>query len=326
MEKEEFKLAFNEVLTERALRQELPDRGVSGWNEAQIKVIRKNLKPWVETQTRSELPELLRTEFSTKLLDGYTEHVALWPQVFDYLPITKKDIDLPGLKGIHFWEIASGEEKKFIGPRSGKATLEPKKYACLMGFSDEMIEDCEIDLIGWCIRMVGHRAKQKEDEIAFGAFTTRGASMNANTTTGLSAAALESAIGILLNRTITAQNYTERDPITPDVLIIDPTHIFRARELIQATLTVAANIAGTTAAGGTNVFQNVLNTVVSPYIDSTYYYIGKAKVFGGAIFCRRKELTVKSWEDLLRDTQNRNAFMRFTADVCEPDKWCRTAY
>jgi len=326
MTKQEFKVMLNEVAIEKNRNDQLPLEGVSGWTEAQSKVIRKYLKPWVETQTRSELPELLRTEFSTKLLDGYTEHTALWPQVFDYMTITKKDVDLPGLKGIHFWEISSGEEKKFIGPTSGEATLEPKKYACLLGFSDEMIEDCEIDLIGWCIRMVGHRAKQKEDEIAFGSLTTRGGNMNANATTTLSAAALQAAIGTLLNRTITSQGYTERDPITPDTIVVDPTHLYTAMELINTTLTVAANIGGTVAPGGTNVLQNVLNIVVTPYIDSTYYYIGKAKVFGGALFCRRKPLTVKSWEDLLRDTQNKNAHMRFTADIVEPDKWVRTAY
>jgi len=323
MTKQEFKLAFNEVLTDSILNQDLPERGVSGWSEVQKRVVKKLIR---EAQTRSELSELLRTEFSTKLLDGYIEHKVLWPQVFDLINITKKDVDLPGLKGIHVWEISSGEEKKFIGPTSGEATLEPKKYACLLGFTEEMLEDCEIDLMGWCLRMVGHRFKQKEDEIAFTAFTTRGGSMNANTTTTLSAAALQSALAILMNRTVTSQGYTERDPITPDTLIVDPTHLYTARELIHTTLTVTANLGGTTAAGGTNVLQNVLNIVVTPYIDDDYYYIGKAKVFGGALFCRRKQLEVKNWEDLLRDTENVRAKARWTADIVEPNKWVRTAY
>ena len=323
MNKQEVKVALNEALAEIALKQKLPDRGVSGWNEAQRKVIKKLL---YEARTRSEMPELLRTEFDAKLLDGYTEHTALWPQVFDLITTTKKEVELPGLKGIHVWKTESGEEKKFTGPISGKAVLAPDKYECLVGFTEEMIEDSEIDIMGWTLRMVGHRFKQKEDEVAFGAFTTRRSSMNSNTTTGLNAAALESAIAILLNRTVTAGGRTERDPIAPDVILVDPTHLYQARELINTSLTVTANISGTVAAGGTNVFQNVLNIITSPYIDSDYYYIGKAKVGGGAIFCRRSQLGVKNWEDLLRDTENVRAKARFTADIAEPDKWVATSY
>jgi len=326
LDKKEFKLALNEVLTEQALHQQLPEKGVSGWNEAQKKVVVKYFKPWYEARTRSEMPEILRTEFNTKLLDGYTEHVALWPQVFDMITTTKKQVELPGLKGIHVWKIISGEEKKFTGPISGKAVMEPDKYACLLGFTEEMLEDCEVDIMGWCLRMVGHRFKQKEDEVAFGSFTTRGGNMNQNTNTGLTAVALQSAIGALLNRTITANGRTERDPITPDTIIVDPTHLYTARELLNTTLTVAANLAGANAPGGSNVFQNILNIVCTPYIDSDYYYIGKAKVFGGAIFCRRTQLEVKNWQDLLNDTENTRAKARFTADVVEPDKWVRTAY
>jgi len=326
LNKQEFKLAINEVLTDKVLNQRLPEKGISDWTETQKKVVAKNFKPWYEARTRSEMPEILRTEFNTKLLDGYIEHVALWPQVFDMITTTKKQVELPGLKGIHVWEIISGEEKKFTGPVSGKAVMEPKKYACLLGFTEEMLEDCEVDIMGWCLRIVGHRFKQKEDEAAFGAFTTRGGSMTANTGTGLSAPSLQTAIGLLLNRTITANARTEKDPITPDTIIIDPTHLYTARELIQTTLTVAANLAGANAPGGTNIFQNVLNIVCTPYIDSDYYYIGKAKVFGGAIFCRRTNLEVKNWQDLLNDTENTRAKARFVADVVEPDKFVRTAY
>lgn len=215
MTKQEFKVAFNEVLMEQALAP-IPNQGVSLWSEKQVKVLSKIFKPWYEARSRSEMPELLRTAFDTKLLDGYKEHVNLWPQVFDYMTITKKDVDLPGLKGIHVWEISSGEEKKFIGPCPGEATLTPKKYVSMIPFTEEMLDDCEIDLMGWTLRMIGHRHKQKEDEIAFGAVTTRGGSMNANTGTGLNPAALEAGMAILLNRTVTCQGYTERDLIMVD--------------------------------------------------------------------------------------------------------------
>ena len=212
MTKQEFKVAFNEVLTEKALAP-IPNQGVSLWNEAQIKVLKRL---WREARSTSEMPELLVNAFNTKLLDGYKEHTVLWPQIFDYMTITKKDVDLPGLKGIHVWEISSGEEKKFIGPCPGEATLEPKKYVSMIPFTEEMLDDCEMDLMGWTLRMMGHRHKQKEDEIAFGQVTTRGGRMNANTSTGLNAAALEAAIAIFMNRTISCQGYDERDPIMVD--------------------------------------------------------------------------------------------------------------
>jgi len=312
--------------TELISVQDLRETAVqtSGWTEAQQRVIRKLLK---EARTTSEMPELLRTAFNTKLLDGYMEHVALWPQVFDLVTMTKgKEIDFPGLKGIHVYEAISGQEKHFTGPVSGEATMKPRKFECLLGFTEEMLEDAEVDVMGWCLRVVGHRFKQKEDEIAFGAFTTRGASMNQNTNTGLNAAALESAIATLMNRTVTAGGRAERDPIAPDVIIVDPTHLYQARELINTSLTVTANIGGTVAAGGTNVFQNVLNIICSPYVDSDYYYIGKAKTGGGCVFLRRLMLQIKQWQDLLRDTENARAKARFDADILEPDKWVRTEY
>lgn len=323
MTKEEFKVAFNEVIGERALAP-IPNQGVSLWSEAQIKVLKRL---WNEARSTSEMPELLVNAFNTKLLDGYKEHEVLWPQIFDYITITKKDVDLPGLKGIHVFEVSSGEEKKFIGPCPGEATLTPKKYVSMIPFTEEMLDDSEIDLMGWTLRMMGHRHKQKEDEIAFGAVTTRGGSMNANTSTGLNAAALEAGMAILLNRTITCQGYTERDPITANFLLVDPTHLMQAKELINTSLTVVPNIAATaTTTGGTNVFQNILNIIVTPHIDSTYYYMGMAKVFGGALFCRRKPVTVQNWADMLRDVENVKAKCRFTADIVEPDKFVRTAY
>ena len=222
MTKQEIKIAFNEFLMERSLAP-IANQGISMWSEAQVRVLRKNFRHWQAARSTSEMPELLVNAFNTKLLDGYKEHINLWPQIFDYITITKKDVDLPGLKGIHVWEISSGEEKKFIGPCPGEATLTPKKYVSMIPFTEEMLDDCEIDLMGWTLRMVGHRHKQKEDEIAFAAVTTRGGSMNANTSTGLNPAALEAGMAILLNRTITCQSYTERDPITANFLLVDPT-------------------------------------------------------------------------------------------------------
>jgi len=130
----------------------------------------------------------------------------------------------------------------------------------------------------------------------------------------------------LANRTVTSGGYAERDPVTADTIVVDPTHLFTARELVNTTLTVAANLAAANAPGGSNVFQNVLNVVVTPYIDSTYYYIGKARIFGGALFCRRQEVTVTNWNDMLRDVENVKSKARYSADVVEPDKWCATAY
>jgi len=295
----------------------------SGWTEAQCEVIEKLI---MEARTTSELPELLRTAFSTKLLDGYEEHIALWPQVFDVITMTKGNtIDIPGLKGIHVYEAVSGEEKDFTGPIGGEAKMAPRKYECLIGFTEEMLEDAEVDVMGWCLRKIGHRFKQKEDEIAFTALTTRGGSMAAGAG-GLTAAGLQAAYAALLNRTVTAGGRTEREPITPDTIVVDPTHLYTTRELINTTLTVAVNTAAGTGNAGSNVFQNILNIVCSPYIDDDYYYVGKAKTDGGAIFLRRLELQIKNWEDLLRDTENVRAKARFDADILEPDKWCRTAY
>ncbi len=300
--------------------------GGSGWNEAQAGVLIKKFIEWKEARTGTELPEILRTAFNTRILEGYDEHQTLWPLVFDQINITAKDVDLPNLKGIHIYEVTDSEEKHFSAPQSGKAVMEPKKYVGMVPFSQEMIDDAEIDLMGWTLRILGHRHKQNEDYISFATFNTRGGSMSTNATTGLNAAALEAALATLSNRTVTSGGYAERDPIVADVLICDPTRLFQARELVNTSLTVVNNIGGTIAAGGSNIFQNVLNIIATPYTDTTYYYIGKARIFGGALFCRRQELMVDNWEDMLRDVQNVKAKQRFISDIIEPDKWCRTAY
>ncbi len=319
----------DKVMSTKDMNEAL-SRGTSGWNEAQIRVLQRLL---TEARVTSEVPELLRTAFNTKLLDGYAEYTAMWPRVFDTLTLTKgKAVDLPGLKGIHIYKSgaqASGEtgrEVRHTGPVSGEAKMEVDKYECIVGFDEDMLEDIEVDLMGWFLRMVGHRFKQKEDYVAFASVTTRGGSMTANTATGLTAASIASAIALEMNRTYTANNYTEREPIAPDTIIVDPTHLYTAQEILNTTLTVTTNMAGTTAAGGSNVFQNILNIVSTPYIDSDYYYIGKARTFGGCLFLRRLMLQIKNWEDLLRDTENTRAKARFDADVVEPDKWVRTAY
>ncbi len=300
--------------------------GASGWNEAQVKSLEKTLIEWKEARSRSEMPEILRTAFNTRILEGYDEHRVLWPLVFDKITITKKDVDLPNLKGIHIWEVSDSEEKGFSGPQSGKATMVPKKYVGMVPFSEEMLDDAEIDLMGWTLRILGHRHKQKEDDISFASMTARGGAMTANTGTTLSASSLQSALALLANRTVTSGGYAERDPVTADTLIVDPGNLFTARELVNTTLTVAANLAGANAPGGSNVFQNVLNIISTPYIDSDYFYIGKARVFGGAIFCRRQEVTVTNWNDMLRDVENVKSKARYSADVVEPDKFVRTAY
>ncbi len=300
--------------------------GGSGWNEAQSQVLKESFVVWKEARTQSELPEILRTAFNTRILEGYDEHMTLWPLVFDQIRITGKDVDLPNLKGIHIYQVDDSEEKHFSGPQSGEAKMEPLKYVGMVPFSQEMIDDAEIDLMGWTLRILGHRHKQNEDFIAFARFAARGALMSTNTTTGLNAAALESALAILANRTVTSGGRAERDPLVADVLICDPTRLFQARELINTSLTVVNNIGGTIAAGGTNIFQNLLNVVSTPYTDTSYYYIGKAKIWGGAMFCRRQDITVDNWEDMLRDVQNVKAKTRFSADVIEPSKWVRTAY
>lgn len=331
MNKQEIKVVINEALAERALhehQQMLAEQaggvvGSSGWTEEQIGVIENLIK---EARTQSELPELLQNEFNTRLLDGYREHLVLWPGIFSLVNTTKKEVDFPGLTGIHIEDISSGEEKHFTGPCSGEAKIKPVKYACLVGFTEEMLEDCEIDLMGWTLRMIGHRFKQKEDEIAFARFTARGGSMGTNTNTGLNATAIEEAMGDLMNRTVTCNQRTERDPIAADTIVLDPLHLMQARELINASLTVVPNIAAQQMAGGTNVFQNILNIVVTPYVDTTYYYVGKAGVGGGALFVRRKPLAVRNWTDLLRDAENVKASSRFYPDIAEPTKWQRVAY
>jgi len=306
--------------------------GSSAWNEAKIRVLGRQLQ---EARVSSEVPELFRTAFNTKLLDGYTEHMAIWNQIFDLVTLNKgKAVDFPGLKGIHVYKAGTqtspsgetGREVRHTGPASGEAKMEVDKYECICGFDEDMLDDIEVDMMGWCLRMVGNRFKQKEDYVAFAAMTARGANMTANAGTTLSAAALESGLAALLNRTVTTGGRAELDPITPDYLVVDPTHSFQAKELINTTLTVAANIAAANAPGGSNVFQNLLNVIVTPYIDTTYYYIGLAGTFGGSIFLRRLVLQIKSWEDLLRDTENFRAKARFAADIVEPDKLCRTAY
>ncbi len=300
--------------------------GGSGWTEAQGQYLKESFLTWKEARTQSELPEILRTAFNTRILEGYGEHQTLWPMVFDQIRITKKDVDLPNLKGIHIYQVDDAEEKHFSAPQSGKATMEPAKYVGMVPFSQEMIDDAEIDLMGWTLRILGHRHKQNEDFVSFATFAARGTTMNTNTTTGMNAAALESAMAILANRTVTSGGYTERDPVVADVLLCDPTRLFQAREIIRTSLTVVNNIGGTIAAGGTNVFQNLLNIVATPYTDTDYYYIGKARIWGGALFCRRQDVTVDNWEDMLRDVQNVKAKQRFSADIVEPDKWVRTAY
>ncbi len=300
--------------------------GVSGWNEAQVKVLEEKFVDWREARGQSEFPELLITAFNTRILEGYTEHQVLWPLVFDQINITKKDVDLPSLKGIHIYEVADGEEKKFSAPTSGEANLKPKKYVGMVPFTDEMIDDAEIDLMGWTLRMLGHRHKQKEDEISFTTFATRGGNMTTNTIAGLNAAALESAMAILANRTQTSSGRAERDPVVADVLICDPTKLFQARELVNTSLTVVNNIGGTIAAGGSNIFQNVLNIISTPYTDTSYYYIGKARMFGGALFCRRQQIIVTNWADMERDLTNVKSKARYTADIVEPSRWVRTPY
>ena len=310
--------------SERSRLREAGIMPTSGWGESQKRVIRKLIK---ESITTSEVPELLRTAFNTKLLDGYTEHVALWPQVFDQIVLTKgKAVDLPNLKGIHVYEKTPGAENDFTSPTSGEAKMQSRTFECLLGFDEDALEDAEVDLMGWCLRMVGHRFKQKEDYQAFSAFGTRQAAMNTIVNTGLNATAIAEALAVLMNRTVTANSRAEREPITADVLICDPTHLLAAKEILDTSLTVVNNTAGTMAAGGSNVFENILGLIVSPYIGTDYYYIGKRKIFGGSLFMRRKILSVKNWEDLLRDSKNVRAKARFDADIVEPDKWVSIAY
>jgi len=310
--------------------------GVSGWTEEQIEVLqRMHDKMMSEARTSQEVPELYRTAFNTKLIEAYEEYAVDWPKIYDLITLTKgKQVDMPVIKGIHVRTSGAqssgrtGREIGFTGPVTGEAKIEVKKYDCGLGFDTDMLEDIEVDLMGWCLRQVGRRFKMKEDEVAFAAITARGGNMTANTLTGLNPAAIERALALLANRTVTTGGRAENEPVVPDTILVDPTHLYQAREILRTTLTVVQPISGGTTgasgSGGTNVFQSALSIVNTPFIDSTYYYIGKAKE--GTVFVRRQALTIANWEDLLRDATLVRAKTRFDADCVEPSKWLRTAY
>ena len=303
-----------------------------------------------EYLTRSEGPELFTTAINDKLLQGSMPEI---PGTFDMIYGTvqlnqRRDISFPSIRGINPDLVPELAEFKFADIQAFTSiTVEPVKFGVRIGISREMIEDNEVGLVGFRAREAGraHRELDRREHFKCLSFFSTGPV----TTTGVigirnhgltypqggytnvvsgTADSWETRIGraidVLLQQTITVNDMTISFPVTPSILVANPTHRIPISKVLNTTTVVVATgvnggdnggMADATNLAGTNVFNGILTPIYDPTIVTGQAFVLAPK--RGLVSVRRTPLEVETFENQAFDADEMKTRSRYLPAVIE---------
>lgn len=273
-----------------------------------------------EFLTRSEGPELFTTAINDMLIAaGTPEFPDAWTRLYTTIPIVRRDISIPDIRGINPDLVKEGHAPYLVQHSFTSVTVTPQKFGLDIGITKEMLEDNETNLMGWRAGEIGRSHRELSRREAFkalsffstgpavstgavgirnhGIFYPTGGYTNffsgtANTWEGR----IQRAIAILKVQTFTVGDQIISFPVVPDTIIANPTHEQSIRKVLNANIVViSSGLAGANLAGS-NVFGNIIaNQVYDPTIPTGQALVLQSK--RGLAYVTRTPLSVDEWED-----------------------------
>ncbi len=266
--------------------------------------------------TKSDIPELLlpglKTEFELAYRAEVSDSIAekLATVVNTSMPIQK-----------YAWLGATPPMREFVDERrpsglSAKAvTIEDKVFESSISVDRRAIEDDQLDLIRLRVRELANRVSAHRHQLVVDALIAGtsqasydgaaffsdshpdhgGASASNLIDDALSAETLAAAISAMMGFSDEAGIPLG---ITPDTLVVGPTQMWSAIELVESPVVVhKGGIDGSGPTDYANAFQGILKVVVSPYVrgdaEDNWYLLDTKRPIKGIILQQREDVPVE---------------------------------
>ena len=242
-------------------------------------------------------------------------------QLFETVSLAgRRDINFPNIRGWQNDRVGELTEFRFGSTDFTSVTVTPRKFGGRLGFSREMVDDNEVNLMGWIAKDVGRMVRRQKVEECIkcisvnstGPVTTTaiiGSTQQGDAyavggyTNFISATALpwENIIGLaqqlLISQTYTIQGRTLRFPVVPNFIAANPHHRLSIQKVLNNSITVVGTgvgvnlgAQGNNVAGG-NIFAGALPIqVFDPMIPTAQAFIGEAR--RGTVLAERDPLQV----------------------------------
>ena len=305
-----------------------------------------------EYVTRSEGSALLTVSLNKVLIDKYNSFPSVHGRIMKTVTLGDgqgSDIKFPDLNGINPAYVPELSEIPFANQDITSTTVEPDKFAIRAGISQEMIDDNEVNLLGWTMGTIGTKMAETEDEEAIKALHTYcGAAAAVDTslvtykgrynrgvyhltgtcTNTFSATALDwedivnTGMNVMQSQTISLLGDTYRYPVMIDTLFIHTSKAIGAKKVLASSQIIvlsgigAPGGGGTMVGGGKNFYNGILNVVESPFCPTRTAYALDSKR-GSVVFVQRKKPALDKNANWAFDAQEVRARSRFRAAVIE---------
>lgn len=305
-----------------------------------------------EYVTRSEGTAIITTVLNKVLMDKYKAYPAAWRRIFKVIQSDGRDVRVPDINAINPAYVPELSEIPFANMDITSTTIEVDKYGMRAGISQEMIDDNEVNLLGWTVGMLGTKMSELQDEEGIKAIHTyniTSANLDASVAqykgrynrgafhltgalplSGISATAMgwEEALSTGLNRlrdqTITLLGETYRYPVYANSILIHTSKALTLAKVLNATLTVVATgvadvigvAGGKTQLAGTNVFKNLVNMIETPYAPTRTSWLFDSNR-GSLVMVTRKAPVLDKTQNFAFDAQEVRGLTRFRAAVTE---------
>ena len=309
--------------------------------------------------TRSEGgSHIFTTLLNKKLLTAYQTTPVTYTQFVDVVQSDGKDIRFPALDGVNPAYVPELSEIPFTQTDITSVTVIPEKFGMRVGISQEMIDDNEVNLMGWHVTRAGVKMRELEDQETYKAIHTfhgTGAAGDASVSTymgnydrgkyyttstctlTLSGTALgwealmTTAINILQTRTISLLGETFRSPVYPDTIVCNTVNAIPLYKLLNATLVVNASgvvdptgSLGAAQLAGNNMWKGMLNVIASPFAPVKNSWLCKGK--RSFVFVQRHTPKIDKNANWAYDAQEIRALSRFMPAVVEQAGWLPIAH
>ncbi len=265
---------------------------------------------------RSDIPDLVSPGLKTEFEAAYRSEVenSIADQIATVVTTT-----LPVQK--YAWLGATPPMREFVDERrpTGMSpytvTIEDKVFESSIAVDRRALEDDQLGLIRLRVRDLASRVSQHRHQIVVGALTSGGTGTGYD---GLSffntahpvpggTASNKSASGLSANALATAVSAMMQYPddagvplgIVPDTLVVGPSQMWDAIELVESPVVVAkaTGSTGTPPTDYVNAFQGRLRLIVSPYITgasaSNWFLLDTKRPIKGVILQQRSDVPVE---------------------------------
>ena len=293
-----------------------------------------------EFLTRSEGPQLFTTAINDILIAAGAPEVGdTTTQLYREVPISRRDITFPSIRGINPDLIREGMAPNLVQHRFTSVSVTPQKFGLDIGITNEMLEDNEVGLMGWRAGEIGrsHRELDRREGIKALSFFSTGPAVTTGVvgirnhgvtyvqggyTNFFSGTAnswegrVQRAIAILKVQTITVGDQVISFPVTPDTIVANPTHEQSIRKVLNANIVViSAGLAGANLPGS-NIFNGIItNQVYDPTMPTGQAFVLASK--RGLAKVTRVPLSVDEFDDRQFDVTRLKTRTRYLHAVIE---------